>query len=233
MENEDRATPERVVWGGGEWSSAPGADLQLEAMLLLASGLCHDVNNALGAALGFAEIAREEMSPQSEAHRDLGAAVDALVRAIDVVSQIRAMCLPTSARRAGIPLTPLVKEFGKRLGCGQRGRGGRWMELPEEGLLARAELLGLYQALCLLFPGWPDRCERWEWGLRLVRGRPPLGDATGNGGQWALFQLSCPAAGRLDQASWNRLNSAWQDLGGGVATQAPGQVTTWLPLVGG
>lgn len=219
--------------GGGESSSAPGADAHLEAMLLLASGLCHDVNNALGAALGFVEIAREETPPPSEAHQDLGAAVDALARAINLIGQFRTLCQPPSIRRAGVPLTPLLKEFGKRLGCGQRGRGGRWMELPEEGLLAQAELLGLYQALCLLFPGWPDSCEHWEWGLSLVRGRPPQDEAAGQGRDWALFQLSCPRSGTWDQTAWAHLRQAWQGLGGGAAIQAPGQVTAWLPLAGG
>lgn len=232
MKNEDKTAPGRETAGGGERSSAPGADVQMEAMLLLASGLCHDVNNALGAALGFTEIARDEMPAQSEAHQDLGAAVDALVRAIDLISQFRAMCLISPVRRAGIPLTPLVKEFGKRLGCGQWDRGGRWMELPDEGLLAQAELMELYQALCLLFPGWPDSCERWEWSLRLFRGQPPLAEAASQSRDWALFQLSCPVSGTLDQLSWTRLNRAWQGLGGGASIQAPGQVTTWLPLAG-
>lgn|GEM_PF-6800485 len=230
MKIEDRTTPLRAGGGGG--SSASGAEDHLEALLLLASGLCHDVNNALGAALGFVEIAREETPPPSEAHQDLGAAVDALARAIGLIGQFRTLCQPPSPHRAGVPLTPLLKEFGKRLGCGQRGRGGRWMDLPQEGLLAQAELLGLYQALCLLFPGWPDSGEHWEWGLRLVRGRPPLGESDGQDRDWALFQLSCPRSGTWDQASWARLSQAWQGLGGGAAIQAPGQVTAWLPLAG-
>lgn len=204
---------------------------ELEALLLLASGFCHDINNALGAALGFVEMAREDIPPTTTAHQDLGGAVDSLARAIGLIGYFRSIC--QRGPRAGqtrIPLIPLLKEFGKRLGCGQRGQGGRWLQLPEDDLVGWAELWGLHQALSGLFPGWPDDCAAWEWNLSLSRGRPPVGGEADGQTEWAVFRLEGPDLARWTAATLPRLGRAWERLGGGAAAPQPGLLAAWLPL---
>ncbi len=199
--------------------------------MLLASGYCHDLNNALGAALGFVEMVREDLLPSTTAHQDLGGAMDSLVRAIDLVGDFRSICqhgLRTEQTR--IPLIPLLKEFGKRLGCGQRGQGGRWLQLPEDELVAWAGLTGLHQALSGLFPGWPDNCGDWEWSLSLTRGRPPVGGEADSAAGWAVFRLEGPDLARWELAALPGLGLAWGRLGGGAAAPEPGILVAWLPL---
>lgn len=207
---------------------------ELEALRLFASGFCHDISNALGAALGFVEMVREDIPSQTDAHQDLGGAVDSLERAIAFVGQFRAICREgRGSGRVGVPLIPLLKEFGKRLGCGQRGRGGRWLELPEGDLVAWSEVTDLYEALGLLFPGWPDDGQRWEWSLSLSRGRPPAGENPVSDEGCAVFRLSLPDPGARAPLDLAALDQAWRRLGGGASVQEPGLLETWLPLAKG
>ena len=88
---------------------------KMEAIGILAGGIAHDFNNILGAILGYAEMAREDCSPESVTAGDLDEVILASNRAKDLVKQILAFSRQTEAQK--IPLQPaaIVKESIKLL----------------------------------------------------------------------------------------------------------------------
>jgi signal transduction histidine kinase len=63
---------------------------KLEALGVLAGGIAHDFNNLLVAILGYAGLARSEVTPGSDAARDLAAIETAAQRAADLARQMLA-----------------------------------------------------------------------------------------------------------------------------------------------
>ncbi len=61
---------------------------KMEAIGTLAGGIAHDFNNILGAIIGFADMARDEVDEGSQVYRDLGRILTAGNRAKDLVAQI-------------------------------------------------------------------------------------------------------------------------------------------------
>jgi PAS domain S-box-containing protein len=88
---------------------------KMEAIGTLAGGIAHDFNNILGAILGYAEIARDCIPPESEAIGYLGKVLLASERAATLVKQILAFSRQANIER--IPLKPcyIIKEAIKLL----------------------------------------------------------------------------------------------------------------------
>jgi len=87
----------------------------LEAIGTLAGGIAHDFNNILAAMLGYAEMAREDVPPESAVAKDLDSVLAGGNRAKDLVQQILAFSRQNEMER--IPLQPVsvVKEITKML----------------------------------------------------------------------------------------------------------------------
>ena len=61
---------------------------KMEAIGTLAGGIAHDFNNILGAVIGFADMAKDEVPADSQVHSDLDRILTAGYRAKDLVNQI-------------------------------------------------------------------------------------------------------------------------------------------------
>lgn len=83
---------------------------KLEAVGQLAGGIAHDFNNILGAILGYAELAQDELAPESEARSHLAEILTAAERARDLVGQILAFSRKADRRSAPLDLARLVAE---------------------------------------------------------------------------------------------------------------------------
>jgi len=211
--------------GGAEENEAA----RLRVLLLLAAGLAHEVNNALGAALGFSEMALEELDQASPARPDLVEVLDALERASQLVRHFLAVCRPAAGPAACVALNPLVKEAGKQ-GC-LEGAGGRLLlDVPGRLLMVRAdpvELFAAVKAMCA-FAAASAPGARPVMRLEEAR-RPPAPDLAGGLAGWACLTLE----GDLDPPPPS-LETAWRRLGGGLSrgdVQGRGaRLTAWLPL---
>lgn len=64
--------------------------LRLQALGTLASSVAHDFNNILASIIGFAELAREQIDPESDPARDLSRSLRAADQARKLVAQILA-----------------------------------------------------------------------------------------------------------------------------------------------
>lgn len=61
---------------------------KMEAIGTLAGGIAHDFNNILAIIIGYTEMARDEIPPESQAGKDLNHVVNACGRAADLIKQI-------------------------------------------------------------------------------------------------------------------------------------------------
>ena len=88
---------------------------KMEAIGVLAGGIAHDFNNILGVILGYAEMAREDVSPGSQYTKDLDKVLASAHRAKDLVKQILAFSRQSVVDRIPIKIQPMVKESLKML----------------------------------------------------------------------------------------------------------------------
>ncbi|MCP3892145.1 MAG: PAS domain S-box protein, partial [Desulfobulbaceae bacterium] len=88
---------------------------KMEAIGTLAGGIAHDFNNILSAILGYTEMAREDVPPDSTVAKDLDKVLEGGNRAKDLVQQILAFSRQDEMKK--IPLQPasVVKEAIKML----------------------------------------------------------------------------------------------------------------------
>ena len=61
---------------------------RLESLGLLAGGVAHDFNNMLGAIIGYAELAMDEIDPNDPAHDKLNEILKAATRSADITRQL-------------------------------------------------------------------------------------------------------------------------------------------------
>ena len=88
---------------------------KMEAIGTLAGGIAHDFNNILGAVLGYAEMAREAISPETKAARHLDRVLSAGRRAADLVRQILAFSRQAEAEHILLDPARMVREAVKLL----------------------------------------------------------------------------------------------------------------------
>ena len=79
---------------------------KLEAIGTLAGGIAHDFNNILGAIVGYSEILRDDLAPDSPSRHDIDQVLIASHRAKDLVKQILAFSRQVEDQK--IPVHPAV-----------------------------------------------------------------------------------------------------------------------------
>jgi PAS domain S-box-containing protein len=88
---------------------------KLEAIGTLAGGIAHDFNNILAAIVGYADMARNEISPESPAHRMIDQVLKAGGRATELVQHILAFSRKTDRILGPVRMGSIVKEALKLL----------------------------------------------------------------------------------------------------------------------
>jgi PAS domain S-box-containing protein len=88
---------------------------KLEAIGTLTAGIAHDFNNILSAVLGYAELARYRLPPDSPALDNLNQILHAGLRAKDLVKQILSFSRQSEEERRPVIIGPIVKEALKML----------------------------------------------------------------------------------------------------------------------
>ena len=88
---------------------------KMEAIGTLAGGIAHDFNNILAAILGFSDLAKHKLPPDSDLHSDLDNVLQAGKRAKELVAQILAFSRQAEQERRPIEMYLIVKEALKLL----------------------------------------------------------------------------------------------------------------------
>ena len=88
---------------------------KMEAIGTLAGGIAHDFNNILGGIIGYAELAQDEISPDSRTQHYLQQILKACHRAKELVIQILIFSRQGPTERQPLQLESLVKETLKLL----------------------------------------------------------------------------------------------------------------------
>ncbi len=88
---------------------------KMEAIGTLAGGIAHDFNNILGAIIGYAGMAQEELPAGSEAGDCIDEIFRASERAKDLVAQILAFSRHSDTDRKPLLVVPVIKEIVKLL----------------------------------------------------------------------------------------------------------------------
>lgn len=219
----------------GRHGVADAENQRLRTLLVLAAGLAHEVNNALGAALGFTEIALEEMAVDDPVRPDLAEVLGALERSTQLLRQFMAVCRPQAGATPCLALNPVVKEAGKQSWLGSEGRR-LTLEVPNALLWVRADPVHLLEAvlgLCdLAAAPEPGRAAAQGLLMRLEKTNDPPEPGLSNDAGWAWLGLQ----GALTPPG-AELAAAWRRLGGGLQGESLDQgrmrLSAWLPLEGG
>ncbi|PKN10160.1 MAG: hypothetical protein CVU70_03420, partial [Deltaproteobacteria bacterium HGW-Deltaproteobacteria-5] len=88
---------------------------KMEAIGTLAGGIAHDFNNILGAIIGYADMAQEELPQDSPTLECIDEILRASERAKKLVEQILAFSRRHDAERKPLLIVPLIKEIVKLL----------------------------------------------------------------------------------------------------------------------
>ncbi|MDQ7053174.1 MAG: response regulator [candidate division KSB1 bacterium] len=91
---------------------------KMEAIGQLAGGIAHDFNNILSAIIGYTEMAKSDIPPNSRAQDDLDQVLVASYRARDIVRQILTFSRETQKDYRPVKLEDLVKNCIKLLRAG-------------------------------------------------------------------------------------------------------------------
>ncbi len=89
---------------------------KMEAIGTLAGGIAHDFNNLLTIILGYTNLVKEEVAPESYISSTLDAVIQAGTRAVEMVQQILTFSRQTEDERGPIEIHLVVKEALKLLG---------------------------------------------------------------------------------------------------------------------
>ncbi len=88
---------------------------KMEAIGTLAGGIAHDFNNILAAILGYTELAKQQMIPESDPDHCLGEVLKATYRAKELVQQILAFSRKGEQEMQPMRIQSVVKEALKLL----------------------------------------------------------------------------------------------------------------------
>ena len=88
---------------------------KMEAIGTLAGGIAHDFNNILCAIMGYLELVKMDLPPESPINDDLEEVFKASLRATDLVRQILTFSRKTKTDKKAVKLNLLVKETIKLL----------------------------------------------------------------------------------------------------------------------
>jgi len=88
---------------------------RLTAVGQLGAGIAHDFNNLLTGIIGYAELASEELDPNSKVYQYIAAIPKLGSRGADLTRQLLTFSRQTAVTRKPMDLVPLVKEVAKML----------------------------------------------------------------------------------------------------------------------
>ncbi len=88
---------------------------KLEAIGTLAGGIAHDFNNILSPIIGFTEIVREDLPPESDSIQHLGKVLNACHLAKELVSRILTFSRQVESERKAVALHQIMREALKLL----------------------------------------------------------------------------------------------------------------------
>jgi nitrogen-specific signal transduction histidine kinase len=88
---------------------------KMEAIGTLAGGIAHDFNNLLTVILGYTNMVREEVDPESSISSNLDAVIQAGTRAVEMVQQILTFSRQAEHERGPLQIQLIVKETLKLL----------------------------------------------------------------------------------------------------------------------
>ncbi len=88
---------------------------KMEAIGTLAGGIAHDFNNILTPIVGYANLLRLQVEPDSQLHKGLSTILYAAKRATELVKQILAFSRRHEQEMAPLSIQPIVKEVLKLL----------------------------------------------------------------------------------------------------------------------
>jgi PAS domain S-box-containing protein len=120
---------------------------RMESIGTLAGGIAHDFNNVLGAIIGNAELAKEEIGPQHAALASLQQVSQAAQRARGLVQQILTFSRKQPQARVNQPLLPLVEETVTMLRATLPARVTLVSELTAVPLYVDADATQVHQVL--------------------------------------------------------------------------------------
>jgi PAS domain S-box-containing protein len=231
---------------------------KLEALGVLAGGIAHDFNNLLVAILGHAGLARSEVTPGSDAARDLAAIETAAQRAADLARQMLAY-----SGRGRFTVTPtaldlLLTEMGDLLGRTVAKNADITYDFAEDLPPVMADVTQLRQLALNLIVNASDALNGRPGSIRLRTGLVSLerDDPTivpglePEPGQYVMFEVADTGEG-MDRATLGQVfmpffttKAAGRGLGLAAAlgivkghhgairvTSSPGQGTTFQVLL--
>jgi CheY-like chemotaxis protein len=82
----------------------------MEAIGTLAGGIAHDFNNILAAIIGFGEMVKEDLPPESPSIRHIQRVLHAASRGTDLIRQILAFSRKATITKKPLALSPIIKE---------------------------------------------------------------------------------------------------------------------------
>lgn len=83
---------------------------KMEALGTLTGGVAHDFNNVLAAIIGFTEMVRDRLHPESRDAHSLDRVMEAALRGRDLIKQMLAFSRKTEQKRQPVQLSSTVKE---------------------------------------------------------------------------------------------------------------------------
>lgn len=162
---------------------------KMEAIGTLAGGIAHDFNNILTAILGYAELSKFEVDPDSDLSRNLAEIISASRRAGDLIRQILTFSRRAEFKKQPLQIHSVVKEALKLL----RGTIPSTIDIRREiagdcGTIL-ADVTQIHQVIMNLCTNAYHAMQK-QGGILIVRlqnavingqtGDPPMGLAPGN-----------------------------------------------------
>lgn len=137
---------------------------KLEGLGHMAGNIAHDFNNILVAILGNAELAREELSPDSPAHPPLAEVESAAVRASDLTGQLLAYAGKIVVAQEDLDLSSLVLEATQLISVAIPKNIEKIFDLDHDLPLVRGGAAELRQVVMNLLSNAADAIQDDDWG---------------------------------------------------------------------
>ncbi|MFZ5763174.1 MAG: ATP-binding protein [Thermodesulfobacteriota bacterium] len=120
---------------------------KIQAIGTLAGGIAHDFNNILTAILGYGELLKKQLAPESEAWGNLQQVLRAGTRARDLVKQILTFSRQASSELRPTQIALLVKEVLRLLRSTIPSRIAITQQIPSSEVVVMADPVQLHQVV--------------------------------------------------------------------------------------
>ncbi|MBP8082866.1 MAG: response regulator [Spirochaetes bacterium] len=124
---------------------------KMEALGSLAGGVAHDLNNILGAVLGYSELLSSQEDLSEESAEYVSAIIKVCSRAQDFIGQIMALSRKTVSRTEVFSIKKLVEDSADFVKSSVPENTILKIELPEEDINVEADPVQINQVLINLF----------------------------------------------------------------------------------